>query len=51
MFEFDPAKSARNRRDRGIGFDRFADMDFDTAIAVEDTRKDYGECGGHHAAS
>ena len=41
--EFDPAKSAKNRRERGIGFERFADMDLDTAISVEDARKDYGE--------
>ena len=41
--EFDPAKSAKNRRERGIGFERFAAMDLDTAISVEDTRKDYGE--------
>ena len=40
---FDPVKSAKNRRERGIGFERFADMDLDTAISVEDTRKDYGE--------
>ena len=43
LIEFDPAKSAKNRRERGIGFERFADMDLDTVISVEDTRKDYGE--------
>jgi uncharacterized DUF497 family protein len=43
LSEFDPAKSAKNRRNRGIGFERFAEMDMDTAIAVEDTRRDYGE--------
>ena len=41
--EFDPAKSARNLWKRGIGFERFADMDHDTAVSVEDTRKNYGE--------
>ena len=41
--EFDPAKNARNVRDRGISFERFADIDLDTAIAVEDQRADYGE--------
>lgn len=41
--EFDSAKSLKNRRERGIGFERFADMDLDTAISVEDTRQDYGE--------
>ncbi len=43
FIEFDPAKSAKNRRERGIGFERFADMDLETAISVEDARKDYGE--------
>ena len=41
--EFDPAKNARNIRERGISFERFADMDLNTAIAVEDARTDYGE--------
>ena len=43
LIEFDAAKSARNLRDRGIEFDRFAEMDLETAISVEDARKDYGE--------
>ena len=43
LFDFDPEKSARNERERGITFERIADMDFETAIAIEDTRKDYGE--------
>jgi len=43
LVEFDPEKNAKNLRERGIGFERFADMDFDTAISLEDTRKDYGE--------
>ena len=37
FIEFDPAKSAKNRRERGIGFELFADMDLDTAISVEDS--------------
>ena len=41
--EFDAEKSAKNLRERGIGFERFADLDLDTAIGVEDTRQDYGE--------
>jgi len=41
--EFDPAKNARNIRERGISFERFADMDLNTAIAVEDARSHYGE--------
>lgn len=43
LIDFDPAKSARNERERGIAFARFADMDFETAIAIEDSRKDYSE--------
>ena len=43
FIEFDPAKSARNRRERGIGFERFAEMGLDIAVSVEDTRKDYGD--------
>jgi uncharacterized DUF497 family protein len=41
--EFDPAKNARNIRERGISFERFADMDLETALASEDARSDYGE--------
>lgn len=43
LIEFDPAKNATNLRERGIGFERFADLDIDTAISTEDTRRDYGE--------
>lgn len=43
LIDFDPAKSARNERERGIAFERFADLDFETAIAIEDSRKEYGE--------
>ncbi len=41
--EFDQAKSARNIKERGIGFERFADMDLEHAISSEDTRTEYGE--------
>jgi uncharacterized DUF497 family protein len=41
--EFDPVKDARNIRERGISFDRFADLDLTTAVAVEDVRTEYGE--------
>ena len=40
---FDPAKNARNIAERSLPFDRVADLDWETAIAVEDDRKDYGE--------
>ena len=43
QFEFDEAKSVRNRETRGIGFERFGDMAIDRAIGVEDVRADYGE--------
>jgi uncharacterized DUF497 family protein len=40
---FDPAKNARNVVERGISFERVAELDWETAVAEEDTRKDYGE--------
>ena len=43
LLEFDEAKSARNLKERGIGFERFGDIDFDTAVTLEDRRRSYGE--------
>ncbi len=43
QLEFDETKSARNVKARGIGFERFADMDLARALSVEDTRAEYGE--------
>jgi uncharacterized protein len=40
---FDPAKSVRSIRERGLSFDRAGDFDFPTAIRSIDTRRDYGE--------
>jgi uncharacterized protein len=40
---FDPAKNDRNVVERGLPFELVADLDWDTAVSVEDTRKDYGE--------
>ena len=40
---FDPAKNARNIAERGLSFERVAELDWETAAAQEDTRKDYGE--------
>lgn len=40
---FDPAKNARNIAERGLPFALVADLDWQTAVAREDTRKDYGE--------
>jgi uncharacterized DUF497 family protein len=43
LLEFDEAKSAQNIRTRGIGYERFGDIDFDTAVTMEDSRRSYGE--------
>jgi uncharacterized DUF497 family protein len=40
---FDPAKSARNVRLRGLSFERVADFSFDTAIYANDERNAYPE--------
>lgn len=40
---FDPAKNARNIAERGLPFALVADLDWQTAVAREDMRKDYGE--------
>ena len=40
---FDPAKNARNIRERGLPFARAAEFDFDSAVFSVDTRRDYGE--------
>ncbi len=40
---FDPAKNARNIAERGLSFERVAELDWETALSQEDTRKDYGE--------
>lgn len=40
---FDPAKEARNRAERGLSFALVAELDWETALAIEDTRRDYGE--------
>jgi uncharacterized DUF497 family protein len=41
--EFDPAKSAANITLRGLPFTLVEDLDWSTALIVEDLRKDYGE--------
>lgn len=40
---FDPQKSERNLRERGLGFEMAADFDLISATFNVDTRKDYGE--------
>jgi uncharacterized protein len=40
---FDPAKNARSVAERSLSFERVADFDWESASALEDDRKDYGE--------
>ena len=41
--EFDPAKSARNARSRGLSFDLAAGFDWESAVYREDSRRAYPE--------
>jgi uncharacterized DUF497 family protein len=41
--EFDPAKSERNRRERGFGFEDADGFDFTTALIWVDSRRAYPE--------
>lgn len=40
---FDAAKNARNIATRGISFEQAIEFEWETALIVSDTRKDYGE--------
>lgn len=40
---FDPRKSERNLRERGLSFEMASDFDLSSAAFRIDTRKDYGE--------
>ena len=40
---FDSGKSERNLAERGISFKAAEDFEWDTALIVEDSRRDYGE--------
>jgi len=40
---FDPAKDARNVAMRGLSLGRVAEFDWNAALLVDDTRRDYGE--------
>ena len=42
-FTFDPAKSEKNIAERGLSFALAAELDWEVALIVEDTRRDYGE--------
>ncbi|MGH7029583.1 MAG: BrnT family toxin [Stellaceae bacterium] len=37
---FDPAKNAKNIAERGLPFERVADLDWETAMVMEDVRRD-----------
>jgi uncharacterized DUF497 family protein len=41
--EFDPAKSAKNDRRRGLPFDLAESLEWDRALVRPDLRRDYGE--------
>lgn len=41
--EFDPAKSERNARERGLPFERAEHFEWPSAIVAADVRRDYGE--------
>ena len=36
---FDPEKNARNITKRGLSFERVAELEWDTAVIAEDTRR------------
>ncbi len=40
---YDPAKSERNKAERGLSFDLAEEFDWSSALIAEDTRKDYEE--------
>ena len=40
---YDQDKNQRNIEDRGLSFDRVADLDWNNAWIYEDTRNDYNE--------
>lgn len=41
--DFDPAKSERNQRGRGLPFEQAAEFDFSSALIAVDDRQEYGE--------
>lgn len=43
LITFDPAKSSANAALRGLPFSLVKELDWSTAIMLEDTRHDYGE--------
>lgn len=41
--EFDPEKSLRNERERGLPFEMVIRLEWEKAIIATDSRKEYGE--------
>ncbi len=40
---YDQIKNAKNIEERGLSFERATEIDWQNAVIIEDTRKDYGE--------
>lgn len=40
---FDPRKNERNIAERGLSFELVEEFEWDSALVVEDLRRDYGE--------
>ena len=40
---FDPRKNERNIAERGLSFELVEEFEWDSALVVEDSRRDYGE--------
>ena len=43
IYTFDPAKAASNKAAHGVNFADAERFDWQTALVIEDTRRDYGE--------
>jgi len=42
-YVFDAEKSSKNIEERGLSFEQVAELDWDSALIVEDSRMEYGE--------
>jgi hypothetical protein len=40
---FDPRKNQRNMAERGLSFELVEEFEWDSALVVDDVRRDYGE--------
>jgi uncharacterized DUF497 family protein len=43
FIEYDPAKNRWNMQERGLSFELANELDWETALIIEDTRRDYPE--------